>query len=300
MKKALLVGMNEYLTQKDLRGCLNDVNAVDKLLKDYYGFNDTRKLINNEVDLTSLIKSVESLLMPIENENDGVRVIFIAGHGGRAIDTNNDEYDKIDENICLPNYDWRNKGSFLLDDIFGRIINNAYNNTPWLRIYVVLDTCHSGTGTREITYTWNDIESKCMQNGFKDPFKLEVNTFSALTNEFSLSRTADEGSEFDSKLDTIIKRNNFNVSKFGNSIEPISHVLLSGCADNQTCKDVPIQEKGIYHGIFTYTLTETLKKESTLTGNKLIEKISNLISEPFTQNPQLEGNQNLKNRPIFT
>jgi hypothetical protein len=48
-KKALLVGINDYATISDLRGCLNDISNIRDVLKTYYGFtnNDIRVLLDS-------------------------------------------------------------------------------------------------------------------------------------------------------------------------------------------------------------------------------------------------------------
>jgi hypothetical protein len=305
MKKALIAGVNNYDKQKDLKGCENDARSFKNLLESQYSFTDIKLLLNEEVNFDSLTSSIKEILKPIDDKEEGVRVIFFAGHGGRRIDKNNDELDKIDETICLPNYDWEDETSFLIDDLLGKIINESIALAPNLRVYIILDSCHSGTATRDINFEpngWKHVEQLCIKNHYASPFEIGVETYHPLMSQFSVARQAEEGEDFESLLEDVSTNQSLSVSVIGKGVggESTSHLLLSGCKAQQTCKDVPIQELGIYHGIFTYTLIELLKSNPTLTPRQLQSSIENLIAETFMQNPQLEGLSQLKDYPIFT
>ncbi len=96
------------------------------------------------------LKSIKTLNAKVRvlPEGDVQQVIFYAGHGGRVFDKDGNEIDKIDENLCMREYDSLNINTYVLDDEFGTVINSAFEAAPFLRIYIVLDSCHSGTATR--------------------------------------------------------------------------------------------------------------------------------------------------------
>ncbi|MCM3884385.1 caspase family protein [Frankia sp. R82] len=82
MKRALLVGIDEYDYFDDLAGCGNDVRALEPLLH----WNDDEKLNFDCVSLTSsqarvtrdrLVKDLEKLLAPAAT----VALLYFAGHG---------------------------------------------------------------------------------------------------------------------------------------------------------------------------------------------------------------------------
>ena len=77
-KVALLFGINDYMgNSNDLRGCLNDINDVEKKLKaEFTGF-EIRKFKDSEVTTQRFISEVENVL----KSNAKVLYIHYSGHG---------------------------------------------------------------------------------------------------------------------------------------------------------------------------------------------------------------------------
>jgi hypothetical protein len=205
-----------------------------------------------------------------------------------------DEIDRIDENLCMPNYSALDAGTYLLDDEFAALLSDAHNAANFLRIFVILDACHSGTGTREVVFhkQWHEVESELLQAfGSRDPlasgFKMKANLAIPeidLVVQPSISREAADPPSLD--LGAQPNPSTIPVGQIGGN-DPVSHLLLSGCDAKQTCKDVPIN--GEYHGIFTKTLTEALRLQPNATWQQVQAVVKDVISNDFKQSPQLEG-----------
>ena len=63
-KKALLIGINHYqIPGNDLRGCVNDVKAMQATLKKYYGFKpaDMTTLLDEQATTKAMRTEIQKL-----------------------------------------------------------------------------------------------------------------------------------------------------------------------------------------------------------------------------------------------
>ena len=146
MKKALLVGINDYPgTQNDLMGCVNDITNVYDVLVKYYGFkpSDVTLLADKRATTKAILDALGKL---IASGSSGDTLVFhYSGHGSQVADPEGDEADGKDEIICPYDFDWDK--SYIKDDDFARIFKDLKKGVT---LEVILDSCHSGTGTREM------------------------------------------------------------------------------------------------------------------------------------------------------
>lgn len=301
MKKALIVGINSYSPQKPLRGCLNDAADLANLLGASFGFQNITTLRDSEVSAAVLRERLETLLRPDPGETDAVRYFHFSGHGGRVYDREGDEPDTIDENLCMGNYVWSDPASYLVDDLLGDILHQAHENAPTMRVYVTLDACHSGTGTRDVasTETWEIIDNKSRQVFGAPPEELHFKIDDGRLPLLVVSRQADDPPELINRL-ADAERPPPAGSKVGAATaagEPNSHLLLSGCAAFETCKDAPIE--GRYNGVFSYALVHALRADPSMSWRDLHEVVTPVVAA-FIQRPQLEGPDPLKTRRVFS
>lgn len=143
MKKALIVALNDYPgTGSDLQGCIND--ALDGLatLK-AKGF--TCSSISNAGAKKATILAALKSLVACARAGDSL-VFYYSAHGSRVRDTTKDESDGWDEVLCP--YDWPN---YVSDDDIRGILSKV---PAGVNIDVIMDCCHSGTGTREVDQTY--------------------------------------------------------------------------------------------------------------------------------------------------
>ena len=268
---ALLVGINKYHPQSKnvnpLNGCVNDIEAIEKYLDTtiehkFSGDNGNEKkwelvklkLTNEEATRQGVIDGFEQHLTQADSED--VVLFYYAGHG--SFETVPKEFEKLELNdkietlVC---YDSRiSKGQDLADKELSYLIEKVAVNNP--HILVVLDSCHSGTATRE-------------------PGVVERQT-----NSNGIARNLDEFI-FDKKWI------NYRLSK---DYQPPKHVLISACRDFQTAKEYPISN-GKRRGVFSYFLTEALAQTNgSLSYANLVQDINALITGKVeNQSPQLEA-----------
>jgi hypothetical protein len=143
-QRALLIGVSNYEANLPaLAGSRNDVLIIRKLLVQKFGFDPSniRTLVDEQATRAGIVSAVIELSE--QSAPDDIVLIHFSGHGSQAPDTNGDEDDGLDETI-LP-YDSRTPG---IADITDDDINALISKIPSRSVIVILDSCHSGTGTR--------------------------------------------------------------------------------------------------------------------------------------------------------
>lgn len=187
--------------------------------------------------------------------------IHYSGHGSQADDLNGDEEDKLDETLVL--YDGRTgEVPDILDDELGEILGRF--RSP--NLVVVLDACHSGTGTRGTTVAMRSIPKDTRRDLYR-PMQPTTRAVVPLTAQ--------------------------------------RHVLLSGAAANQPALDGPIdnQYRGIFSYALMKTLASA---ETGARARDLIRGIETELNRLKGQlglidmpEPQLEAEGNRLDTPLF-
>src|SRR5262245_27717183 len=113
MKKALLVGINEYPDKENiLAACLNDVNDFAELLvnKCAFAYDDIRILTERRATRAEILKRLEWL---VRGAKPGDRLVFLySGHGNRLATRNLEGHvDRYYECICPYDFDWEGKNN---------------------------------------------------------------------------------------------------------------------------------------------------------------------------------------------
>lgn len=268
VRKALLVGINKYrIPGADLNGCVNDVTNVRDVLLKYFGFSveDIRVLVDERATKKNIIERLKWL---VDKVKDGDKLLFhYSGHGSQIRDRDGDELkDHMDEIICPHDMDW--DGCFITDDDLRQIFSSIPQGA---NLEVLLDCCHSGTGTREAFA----IKNLPMELSFKVRFLLPPVDIACRMDD-------------DVKIRRILKNANL-----------MNHVLFSACRDNQTSADAYIN--GSYNGAFTYYLCKHLREAgANITRMELIKRVrASLKFNGFSQVPQLEAPPGKSNRKIL-
>ena len=280
MKKALLVGINKY-PMAPLRGCVNDVLLMYKIITEHFDFKSENVdvLTDEECTKANILSHLRKL---VKNVGPGDYIYFhYSGHGSQMVIndlTNNDESDGMDEILCPVNlgYNFENP---IRDHELGAFFKTL---PAGVKVLIVLDCCHSGTGLRN---SWNSIKNT---DGLDAD--IWVNRFlpPPPSNILSDSRVSiDDALNF--VVPSIVNKNGFmhDTAKQGNAI------LLSGCQDNQTSADAKFGLK--FFGAMTRVLANKLiNSKYDITYKELIEQINKDMNKyKFTQNPQLEAKAGL-------
>jgi hypothetical protein len=171
-----------------------------------------------------------------------------SGHGGQVKDTSGDETDGTDETWCL--YD----GQLIDDEIYDLFKKFARG----VRVFVLSDSCHSGTVTREIylqsagepeakprhmpldvalkVYRDNKAFYDGIQAKFRESYEKAALTIGSQALAAQITAMTPQAAYW---ISQIIRRE-----------VQASVILISGCQDNQTSSD------GVFNGAFTGRLLQ--------------------------------------------
>ena len=270
---ALLVGIDAYQAPVPaLRGCRNDVAAVatllDQRISDEGDALHVLSLLDQDATRAAVIAGFREHLGQAE-EGDVV-LFYYSGHGSQEAAPEEFwhlEPDKLDETMVL--YDSRQAGQWdLADKELAALLSEVAAKEP--HVLVVLDCCHSGSGTRA-------------------PLEDGIGSRRAPTDtrERPLSSFL-----FDpARVDEIAEAQGPERSALGNSgwtVARAKHILFSGCRANETSKEIVHQ--GAPRGAMSAALETALSTSGdALTYREIHRQVSatvrNLVRQ---QSPQLE------------
>ncbi|KAF8170849.1 caspase domain-containing protein [Mycena galopus ATCC 62051] len=271
---ALIIGINKYADNniQNLYGAVPDAEEVNKFLLSVVGVSSDRivNLRDEESNRDAIVGAIRDLTInPAIKQNDPI-LIFYAGHGAEAKappgwpanNATGQVQMLIPHDFAWSDSDRSMHGQGVLDITFSQLLTDLATKKSD-NITVILDSCHSGSGTRkdrnDDNFSMRGIE---LPTGYTIP--LEVLNEGAATRAGSIAPA----------YQTAGLR---------------SHVLLAACMQGQQARE----RQG--HGLFTSALLSVLRKEGVdrLTYKDVITRIGDL---PL-QNPQCEGVH--QNRILF-
>lgn len=267
---SLLVGIDTYHPQSvplipSLRGCVNDINAIEAYLEERianarsseFELIKPLKLTNEKATRQGIIDGFNNYLFQADSED--IVLFYYSGHGAQeptAKEFFREEADRDNETLVC--YDSRRPNSRdLADKELRYLISKVARNNP--HVVIILDCCHSGTGTRNIP-----------EGSRRAPEESRYRSWDSLVFAEELLGSRGSGQKV--------------------TLPQGKHILLAACRDNQEAKEYKT-ETGEYRGIFSYFLLQTLQHDNgTLNYRDLIRNINTIISSKVnSQSPQLEA-----------
>jgi hypothetical protein len=271
---ALLVGINAYLSPSvpNLRGCCNDVEAMRRFLLTQMHVPDRhiKVLVDQEATRTGILDAFKNFLIDNQNIPHGSQLlIHYSGHGSQMRNMTGTEPDGIDETI-VP-YDSRVGGVFDIPDKTLAGLIRQLATAKGDNITVILDCCHSGSGTREFRPEGAAPTRRAPADVRLPPVDLDA--------DFRVSATTR------------------GIGRSGWSVTRANHVLLAGCLDREESHEHDTPE-GVCHGALTYFALEYLRqKPPNAAYADLHARVKAQVSGLYPrQTPQCEGQHN---RAIF-
>lgn len=283
MKKAVIVGINDYapigVGGPDLRGCVNDARDMANTLV-ICGFSprNIRILTDRCATKANILRYLIWLLNGCK-PGDSL-VFYYSGHGTRLANIGPDiEIDGLDEAICP--HDYATAGC-IRDDDFANIFKKYLK--PKVNLDVILDSCFSGTGTRDLMSTQVNGETEYTYTGgrYIPPM---------LDDEFHIT--------FENKYDDTDKP--IKSSKIVVLVSGMNHVLWSACKDNQVSMEGNFS--GVIRGYFTYHFCKILRAICPAGAPRYIidrQATNALIAMGAAQRNQTEGTRTELLQKIFT
>lgn len=151
--KALLIGINDYSPVgpggPDLSGCINDVRDVLYTLNSFGIIKPVpaqlRVLTDKGATKANIMAGAQWLMQGCKRGD--LLIFYYSGHGSQLPDLGNlDDIDRKDETICP--HDYASAGMIRDDDL--RKVFSCVPADGSITLEVLLDSCHAGSGTREL------------------------------------------------------------------------------------------------------------------------------------------------------
>ena len=265
---ALLVGIDKYQPPVPaLQGCINDMLAMKHFLENRVkpGFLHLEVLTDEEASRMNIVEKFETHLTKAGKGD--VALFYFVGHGSQEKAHEifwPIEPDKKNETIVC--YDSRmHDGMDMADKELATLIDMVAQNDP--HIVVIMDCCHSGSGSRSDSE--NDPEAEFWPRQSPDSELLRSLDSYILPRNISHDRSA------------------FATADQQFVVPQGRHVTLSAAQSFQLAKETMLS--GQRRGVFTYSLIEVLQNSSgDFTYDDIMRRVRSLVSQrTYDQTPVL-------------
>ncbi len=256
-----------------LAGCINDARAMQQIAA-ASGYQTTC-ILDEQATADQVISAIGQSSSCLAS--DDILLVTYSGHGGQVPDVNGDEDDGKDETWVL--YD-----RMLIDDELYQLWAQVGSG---VRVFVLSDSCHSGTVARMMMYSELSKSSPISRQyrGVADT----PPRFRAIPSDKAYAAYQANKKMYDARQWAARRGNDEGVNA--------SLILISGCMDNQLSAD------GDSNGLFTQNLLEVWNSGS-FDGNypqfckEIVDKM------PPTQTPNYfkvgADNSNFEDQIPFT
>lgn len=271
-KKALCVGINLFKNYPGnaLQGCVNDANAMETLLTQYFGFagGDIVKLTDAQATKANIMANLQEMVAGAKAGKYTYLFFSMSSHGTQVPDTNGDEPDRADEAFCP--HDLAEAGGtwdpdhLIVDDELHDLFIQL---PPDVLLEVCLDTCHSGTGLKAVDFLL-DRKPRFIPPPSLAAFKMVEGRRSRGLYKMFLEKGV------------------------------VHHILWAACRSDQTSADAIIA--GSWHGAFTYFFCKEMNAtQNKASRNEILQQVrADLESGNYNQTPQLECQATVRGIPI--
>ncbi len=283
---ALLVGINDYFNQP-LRGCVNDIDAVDNWLTTTYGSSGnlhTKRVTDKEADYLPTRANIITAFDHFKQAGeDDICLFYYCGHGTNLGAPKAFESEAgsgaVQAFICL---DW-GRGEpgtgYLIDKEMSFLIWKTTIENPGIHFIAITDCCHSGSATRDVDVdiAFSERQMKILEDSPSVEKYLGYDYVTAAGEKaYEVIQDKDTGA--------IISV----------AVKTGGHLHIAAAQDTEVAKELTVKEN--IRGAFTYVLLKLLEETAgNISYSQLSEfasvKLKNLYfkqDKPFiVQHPKL-------------
>lgn len=270
----LLVGIDNYPPSVNpLRGCVNDIRRVETLLKERIGRDEPleqRILTDDKATWQGIVDGFRQHLTKAKAGD--VALFYYSGHGSQAPSPPEFwplEPDHLDETLVC--WDSREPGRWdLADKELAQLIAEVAEKGA--HIAVILDCCHSGSGTRNADVSDEEVRVRRVPTDQRlRPIETFLVTAAQATALSGGTRSLEGGGWY--------------------TLPRGRHVVLAACSPAEEAKELILG--GEQRGAFSYFLLDTLQRAGqTLTYRDLFKRVNALVrARVSAQSPQLEATE---------
>ncbi|TEB34740.1 peptidase C14 [Coprinellus micaceus] len=293
-KKALLIGINYFGQNGELRGCINDVQNIKKFLVSQWNYKESDMVVltddatNSRMQPTTAnIVAAMQWLVRDAKPNDAL-FFHYSGHGGQTKDLDGDEGDGYDE-VIYP-VDFESSGHIVDDTMHDIMVKPLPEGC---RLTAIFDSCHSGSAL-DLPYIYS-TEGK-----IKEP-NLAAEAGQGLLSAVGAYAKGDMGGVFKSAMGIIKtasggQKKADKISK-ATRTSPADVISFSGCKDSQTSADA--QEAGQATGAMSYAFVTALTTKHEQSYQELLNNIREILRSKYSQKPQLSSSHPMSTEIAF-
>jgi metacaspase-1 len=276
--RAVLVGVDAYERPDvpPLRGCVNDVVLMRRVLKRCFGVpnEDIRVLVDHRATKDNVLRRLWDTVRRAEPGD--VVIFYFSGHGSQIRDRDGDELtDALDELLCPYDMDW-DRGTYILDDDLDAIFASLPSG---VLLEAVFDCCFWGATPREFVWDPGPQAQRADVRYLTPPVDIAARA---------------EGDE-----DRLAYHRIADAAPFGRH-----HVFWAGSREGQMVTEDFFE--GRVHGTFTYWYCRFLEDHFERTGGRyprgrLFEDTREYLRGlGYPQTPELLAPSALRRRDPFT
>ncbi|MEG4146590.1 caspase family protein [Microcoleus sp. Pol12B5] len=292
---SLLVGIDNYHPASlqpisSLKGCVNDINAVEAYLRDRINsYSDWQliepkdrpwKLLNQDATRQAIIEGFQKHLC--NADSDDIVLLYYSGHG--AQEKAPEEFWELEPdhlNETLVCYDSRTEDiRDLADKELRYLISKVGEKKP--QVLVILDCCHSGAGTRDLSAETGVRRSPV------DERDRPLSSFIFADDQTALKEMLTSPVNLEKKTTGVV-------------LPKGKHIMFSACRDYELAKEYQVED-GQHRGAFSYFLMQALQRTNgNITYRDLARNINALVcGKVKEQSPQVEAtNPKELNKPFL-
>ncbi|KAH9897479.1 caspase domain-containing protein [Xylariomycetidae sp. FL2044] len=292
-RKALLIGINYFGQDGELRGCINDTKNVSSFLIERYGYKreDMVILTDDQHDSVmhptkaNILRAMEWLVANAQ-PNDSL-FLHYSGHGGQTKDEDGDEEDGYDE-VIYP-VDYKQAGHIVDDQIHHVVVTPLQ---PGVRLTCIFDSCHSGS-CLDLPYIYST------KGVLKEP-NLAAEAGQGLLSAFSAYAKGDTGGVAKAIFGfakTAYKGDSGYKKTIETKTSPADVIMWSGSKDDQTSADATIASQAT--GAMSYAFIKAIKQDPKQSYVELLNSIRDILESEYSQKPQLSCSHPLDTDLLF-
>ncbi|KAK0719213.1 caspase domain-containing protein [Lasiosphaeris hirsuta] len=292
-RKALLIGINYFGQEGELRGCINDTKNLSEFLIEKHGYKrqDMIILTDDQRD-PNLIPTHANIIRAMQwlvngaQPNDAL-FLHYSGHGGQTADTSGDEEDGHDE-VIYP-VDFKQNGHIVDDEIHASVVKPLQAG---VRLTAIFDSCHSGS-VMDLPYLYST------KGVLKEP-NLAKEAGAGLLTAFGAYSRGDMGgvaSSMFSLAKSAFNGNDAYEQTKRTKTSPADVVMWSGSKDDQTSADATIASQAT--GAMSWAFIHALKSDGSQSYLELLNAIRDLLEAKYSQKPQLSCSHPLDTDLLF-
>ncbi|KAI1344146.1 peptidase C14, caspase domain-containing protein [Xylariaceae sp. FL0016] len=301
-KKALIIGINYYGTENELKGCINDSQNVRDFLVNEWGFSpSTHDMVmmsdHPENEGTPFYPTGENMMSAFKwlvscNKPGDSLWLSYSGHGGQVKDDDGDRPTGFDDTICPVDF---GENGQITSEVLHRAIVTPMN--PACRLTILFDCCHSGSAC-ELPYVYRpDAEGNVnMVDTIRQGMKLVESAGELLEGGFSMSKLDDAKMLLGGATDFFNGLHHRRNEEDDDGLAPENFEahwetegkdvwMFSGCADEQTSADTSIA--GAPTGAMSYALLRTLRENPEQSYINVLQNTREELAQNYSQVPQL-------------